>query len=155
MLDAFALVTLARDEPAAGEVEALLRRGDCVVTAVNLAEVLDQFGRVMGQSPERLETELSPLLGGALTVVSVDQRIAWRAAELRRRHYASRASELSLADCVALAAVGPGDSLATADPPLARAAQAEALEVIRLPDSRGRQPPDAAEAPEAAAAPED
>jgi len=73
-------------------------------------------------------------------VVSVDERLAWRAAELRRRHYARRTSELSLADCVALAAVGSADSLATADAPLARAAQAEALEVVALPDSRGRRP---------------
>lgn len=140
MLDAFALVALTRAEPAADEVEVLLRREDCVVTAVNLVEVLDQLGRVLQQPPERLEAELSPLLDGVLSVVSVDRRVAWRAAELRRRHYVRRTSELSLADCVALAAVGPADSLATADPPLARAARDEALQVVALPDSLGRRP---------------
>lgn len=94
----------------------------------------------MGQPQERIQAELSPLLNDALAVVPVDERTAWRAAELRRRHYARRTSELSLADCLALAAVGAGDSLATADPPLARAGREEAQDVVALPDSRGRRP---------------
>ena len=48
-------------------------------------------------------------------------------------------SPLSLADCVLLAAAS-GASLATADPPLARAARAERIEVHPLQDSRGRRP---------------
>ena len=49
-------------------------------------------------------------------------------------------AEISLADCFLLAAVGHGDSVVTADGPVARAARAEGMDVIAVPDSRGRRP---------------
>jgi PIN domain nuclease of toxin-antitoxin system len=139
VLDAFALIALALDEPAAPEVEAILRGGSCNVSAVNLAEALDQLGRVHGRPMPELEAAFGPVLDEALTVAAADGAIAWRAAELRRRHYRRRQSELSLADCIALATARPGDQLATADRPLARAARAEEIDVVALPDSTGRR----------------
>ncbi|MFN8176110.1 MAG: PIN domain-containing protein [Solirubrobacteraceae bacterium] len=140
MLDAFALVALALDEPAAGEVEALIRRGTCSVSAVNLAEALDQLGRVHGHTQEALRAAFGPILGEAVVVLGVDEPTAWASAELRRRHHRRRHSELSLADCVALATAAAAGAIATADPPLAAAARAEGIDVIALPDSEGRVP---------------
>lgn len=140
VLDAFALVALALDEPAAAEVEATLRRGDCAVSAVNLTEAIDQLGRVHGHSHDGLRAAFGPVLGEELAVVAADESIAWRAAEMRRRHYRRRDSQLSLADCVVLSTTRRGDRLATADPPLARAARAEGIEVIALPDTAGLRP---------------
>lgn len=54
-VDAFALIALLRDEPAAGEVEGLLRRGEAAVTAINLAEALDVLERVDGVPRARLD----------------------------------------------------------------------------------------------------
>jgi PIN domain nuclease of toxin-antitoxin system len=140
VLDAFALVALALDEPAAAEVEATVRRGDCSVSAVNLAEALDQLGRVHGRTLEELRAAFAPVLGEVIAVVAADETVAWQAAELRRRHYRRRQSELSLADCMALAIVHRDDRLLTADPALALAARAEAIDVLALPDTTGRRP---------------
>jgi PIN domain nuclease of toxin-antitoxin system len=140
VLDAYALVALALDEPAAPEVEMTLRRGDSKVSAVNLAEAVDQLGRVHGHGTDQMRAAIEPVLGEALEVVDVDETVGWRAAELRGRHYRRRTSELSLADCIALAATGGGDTLATADPLLARAARTESIEVLALPDTAGRRP---------------
>jgi len=141
VLDAFALVALARDEPAAAEVEALLRRGEAVMTATNLGEALDQLHRVRGLPIEELQSQLTPLIGGAVVLLAVDAQLIWRAVELRGRHYQRRSSELSLADCVALAAAEPGvDRLATADAALAAAARTEGVELVGLPASDGRRP---------------
>lgn len=140
LLDAFALLALTLEEPAAGEVEAALRRGDCLMSAVNLAEAVDQLTRVHARDPAEVRNVLEPVLGELVVLRPVDAAVAWRAAELRRRHYRRRTSELSLADCVALASVTGADTLATADGPLARAARAEGLDVLALPDSTGRRP---------------
>lgn len=140
VLDAFALVALALDEPAAGEVETLLRRGDARVSAVNFAEAIDQLGRVHGRDGGELRAAFEPVVGEAFTIDPVDGASAWQAAQLRRRHYRRRSSELSLADSFALAAAITAGTLATADPPLARAARAEHVAVEALPDSSGRRP---------------
>ena len=140
VLDAFALVALALDEPAAAEVEATIRRGDCGVSAVNLAEAIDQLGRVHGGAEAALRGAFAPVLGAAVIVVPARRGRRLRAAELRRRHCRRREAELSLADCIALAIVRPGDRLVTADPALARAARGEAFDVLALPDSAGRRP---------------
>jgi PIN domain nuclease of toxin-antitoxin system len=140
LLDAFALVALTLDEPAAEEVELLIRNGGCSMSAVNLAEALDQLGRVHGRSAGELRAVFGPVLSESIVVVAADETIAWRAAGMRGRHYRRRSSELSLADCVALATVAAGDRLATADRALARAARAEGIEVLALPDTSGRRP---------------
>lgn len=139
LLDAFCVIALLRDEPAAGEVETLLRRGDAAVMAINLAEALDVLQRVEGVSRERLDDLTGSLTEEALTVLPVDEGIARDAAEVRARRYHRARAPLSLADCVLIAAAGDGDTIATADGPLLRAARAERVAVISLPDGRGRR----------------
>lgn len=133
-------MALAREEPAAAEVEIILRRGGSRVSAVNLAEAVDQLGRVHGHSPHQLREVFEPLFAGTVEVMDVTESSAWHAADFRRAHCRRRISELSLADCFVLAAAQAGDVIVTADPPLARAAETEGLEVVGVPDSRGRRP---------------
>jgi predicted nucleic acid-binding protein len=140
LLDAYALVALATDEPAAAAVEELLRGGAIAITAVNLAEAIDVAQRVQGVQPDDVRDAIEPLVGGVLRVVPVGEDEAWRAASLRLRHYDRRTSALSMADCFLLAAAGVGDGIATSDPPLAVAARLESIEVVALPDSSGRLP---------------
>lgn len=64
------IVALALDEPAAAKVEATLRRGDCAVSAVILAEALDQLGRVHGHGAAELGATFAPVLDAALAVVA-------------------------------------------------------------------------------------
>ena len=140
VLDAQALVALTLDEPGAGEVESILRRGDVKVTAVNLAETIDVLGRVAKLDGARIRATFVPLLETAIGTVEVDQAMAWQAADLRRRHYHARRSPLSLADCVCLAAAARESAIATADGALARAGRAEKIEVIALRDASGKRP---------------
>lgn len=141
VLDAFALVALARDEPAAQEVEDILRGGDVAISALNLGEAIDVLGRVHEIDAWELTEGVRVLEAEVLRVLPVDSPVAHRAAQIRSRHYRRRGSELSLADCVALASVDALDTqLATADPALAKAARMESVEVIPLPDSSGNRP---------------
>jgi PIN domain nuclease of toxin-antitoxin system len=133
LLDAYALIALLAEEPAADEVESLLRRGVAAITAVNLAEALDVLQRVEGVSRERLEELTTPLVGERMALVTIDEQIARDAADIRARRYHRTRSPLSLADCILMAATGESDALATADGPLIRAAEAENLRVTVLP----------------------
>ena len=132
LLDAFALIALLADEPAADEVEALLRGGEAAMTAVNLAEALDVLQRVQGISFERLQTLTTPLVGERIKLLPIDEPIARRAADIRARRYQRTSAPLSLADCILLAATGESDRLATADGPLIRVAEAEKVQVSAL-----------------------
>ncbi len=132
LLDAFALIALLAEEPAAGEVEALLRRGDAAITGINLAEALDVLQRVQGISRERLEAVTVPLVSDRMTLLAIDERIARDAADIRARYYHRTRAPISLADCILLAATGEDDALATADGPLIRVAEAENLKVRKL-----------------------
>jgi hypothetical protein len=80
---------------------------------------------------------LGSVLGDVIGVVSPDERVAWRAADIRRRHHRRCASPIALADCFALATVGTEETLATADPDLARI---ESIDVVALLDTNGRRP---------------
>jgi ribonuclease VapC len=141
LLDAFALIALLRDEPAADEVETILRRGEAAMSAVNLAEALDVLQRVDGIERARLEELTGPLLRESVALWAVDERTARDGAEVRARHYHRTRAPLSLADCLLLAAARGADAaVASADRPLARAARAEDVEVVALPDVRGRRP---------------
>lgn len=133
LLDAFALIALLAEEPAADEVEALLRRGEAAITAVNLAEALDVLQRVEGITRERLESVTMPLVAERMTFVAIDERIARDAADIRARRYHRTRAPVSLADCILLAATGESDSLVTADGPLIRVAEAENVQVRALP----------------------
>lgn len=140
VLDAFALVALARDEPAAQEVEDLLRSGQAAISALNLGEAIDVLGRVHDIDHRELSEGMRVLEAEVLNVLPVNGPVAHRAAQLRSRHYRRRGSELSMADCVALASADSKDRLATADPALAEAARKENIEVVALPDSNGNRP---------------
>ncbi|HEY7932480.1 MAG TPA: hypothetical protein VID48_01535, partial [Solirubrobacteraceae bacterium] len=61
-----------------------------------------------------------------------DERIARDAADLRARHYHRVRTPVSLADCILLAATRQSDTLATADKPLIRVAEAENVPVVAL-----------------------
>jgi uncharacterized protein with PIN domain len=139
-LDAYALVALLTDEPAAEEVEQLLRGGHARVVVANLAEAIDISQRVRGLANVR--SILEPLLSTrTIDVVGSTEAEAWSAASLRGRHYDRKTSALSLADCQLLAhAIDEAGSIATSDPPLARSARAEGVTVLALPDSSGRRP---------------
>jgi ribonuclease VapC len=141
LLDAFALVALLRDEPAADEVEAILRRGDTAMSAVNLAEALDVLQRVDGVDRPRLDAVTGPLINESVRLLVVDEATARDGADVRARRYHRTRSPLSLADCLLLAAaLQTQAAVATADRPVARAARAEGIELTALPDSRGRRP---------------
>ena len=133
LLDAFALIALLAGEPAADQVEALLRSDEAAITAVNLAEALDVLQRVQGIASERLEEVTTPLVGERMKLIPIDERIARDAADVRARRYHRTRAPLSLADCILLAATGKSDALATADGPLIRAAEAENIQVRKLP----------------------
>jgi predicted nucleic acid-binding protein len=137
----YALVALLVDEPAAAEIEELLRHRDCAVALVNLAEAVDITCRVHGVQEEEVRGTLEPLIASAkISPVAPSEATAWRAARLRIRYYGSKTRPLSVADCFLLASVREEDSIATSDPPLAEVARAEGIEVIPLPDSTGRRP---------------
>ena len=132
LLDAFALIALLANEPAAEEVEVLLRRGDVAMTAVNLAEALDVLQRVQRVSNERLAELTAPLVGERITLLSVDEPLARKAADIRARRYHRTRSPVSLADCILLAATGASDELATADRPLLHVAGLEHVQTKAL-----------------------
>jgi PIN domain nuclease of toxin-antitoxin system len=140
LLDAYALVALLADEPAAVEVERILRTGDAAVTVVNLAEAIDVTSRVHRVAENDIRTALEPLLGTAVAVVAQGEAAAWCAAELRRHYYERRSTPLSLADCLLLAAIGDADEVATADPAVSQVARSEGRRVVALPDSAGTRP---------------
>ena len=132
LLDAFALIALLAEEPAAEQVETLIRRGDTAITPINLAEALDVLQRV-GQIPrERLQTLTTPLIGEHIKLAQIDEQIARDAADIRARRYHRTRCPLSLADCILLAATGSSDTLATADRALIRTAEAENVTVTAL-----------------------
>ena len=141
LLDAYALVALVADEPAADEVETLLRAGDARAVVVNVAEAIDVLTRVRRVPADGVRDALEPLfITRVVAPVVSGEPEAWRAAELRARHYDRKSRALSLADCFLLAhALGAGDEIATADPALAAAARAEDLGVVALRDSTGRR----------------
>lgn len=141
LLDAYAVVALVADEPAAQEVEKLLRAGESRVLVANLAEAIDVTQRVHGVPAVETRYVIEPLLGETLVPVVSEARHAWHAVELRGRHYDRRERPISLTDCFLIAhAVDANEEIATADAPLAVAARAEGVEVVALPDRRGLKP---------------
>jgi predicted nucleic acid-binding protein len=133
LLDAFALIALLTEEPAADEVEAIMRRGETAMPAINLAEALDVLQRVQGVSRKRLDTITAPLLGESIALLPVDEQIARDAADIRARRYHRTQAPVSLADCVLLAAARTSDELATADAPLIAVARQEGVRIRELP----------------------
>ena len=140
LLDAAALIAFLRGEPAQGEVEEILREPDASISAVNLAEVVDQLVRRGGLAPEQVEAVLAGLLDDALEVLACETSHALQAGNLRARHYHRRSAPLSLGDCVLLATAQAAGVVVSSDRVLLAIARAEGLDVRALPDSQGRRP---------------
>ena len=111
-LDAYGLIALLPDEPAAQEVETILRRGDAAITAVNLAEALGVVQRIEKIHGGRLAELTMPLVGDRMTLIPITEQIARDAAAIRARRYHRTRVPISLAERILLAATGPGDQLA-------------------------------------------
>lgn len=136
VLDAYAVVAYLRDEPAAIQVSRLLADGDTSLTAVGLAEVLDQLIRVAGADEEDAALDLAQL--GLLETTSADSALGAAAGRLRARHYHRTRCAVSMADCVAAeAARRSAEPLATSDPHLLDVCHRERISVIVLPGSDG------------------
>lgn len=130
LLDAFALIAFLDGEPAAADVESLLVRGDAAISAVNLAEAAQRKLRMSSVTLPELQEVTRSL---PVAVIPYSEVHAWRAAELRARHYRRRESEVSLADCCLVAVATPADRVATADPAVLRMAAAEGIGTVELP----------------------
>jgi predicted nucleic acid-binding protein len=141
LLDAYPIVAYLVAEPAADEVRDLLAAGDASATAMNIAEAVDVACRVYGASEPKVRGAIELLVASGLLAVAVPgTAAAFRAAQLRIAYYRRRERTLSLADCFLLAAPGPDDRVATADPAIAEVARAEGIGLVSLPDSSGRRP---------------
>lgn len=138
LLDAYALIAFVRGEGAAPPVAGLLRSGEAAIPSINLAEVIDQLVRRFGVPYEAVREVVDGLTAQGLSVLHTDDATPWAAARLRARHYQRRSRPLSLADCVLLAFAGSSDAIATADRPVIATATDEGIDVVPLPDSRGR-----------------
>ena len=140
LLDAYALIALLADEPAANEVGPLIAGGSVAVTAPNLAEAADRLGRGYGIAVSRTRAAVESLEQAAdLRLAAAEPRHAWRAAELRVKHYHRVRRPLSMGDCLLLAMTSDHDQLATADPYVLRTASEEQIAWIALADSSGRR----------------
>lgn len=140
LLDAYALIALVAEEPAAGEVEELLRRGGCQVSVVNVAETVDVTHRIHALGIDEIRDVLEPLFLEQIAVIEPNEGHAWRAAEIRGLYYHHDARPISLADCFLLAHASDDGAVATSDPPVAEVARSEGIEVVALPDLSGQRP---------------
>jgi uncharacterized protein with PIN domain len=140
VLDAYALTALLAGEPAANEVGELISGARTAVTAPNLAEAVDRLGRIHGIAVERTRAAVESLEQSIdLHVRAAERPHAWRAAELRIKHYHRARRPLSVGDCLLLAMTSEQDQVATADPHVLAVAGAERIEWIALSDSQGRR----------------
>jgi PIN domain nuclease of toxin-antitoxin system len=138
-VDANAVLALLRDEPAAGDVEGLLR-AQPLISAVNMAEVVDVFVRTGGSFPA-LADAYDRLRSAGLRIAPADEEISMSAGEIRARYYHRTNAALSMADCFALATSNTFHTdLATSDPAVVRLAREIGFGVHALPDSTGRTP---------------
>lgn len=140
LLDAYALIALVADQPAAAEVQKLIRGGGCRASVVNVAETVDVSHRVLTLKIAEIREVLDPLFLDEVALVEPEESHAWSAAELRSRYYDRGNRAISLADCFLLAHASEDGAVATSDPPVAEVARAEGIEVVALPDSSGQRP---------------
>lgn len=140
LLDAYALTALLANEPAAEEVGELIAAGKAAVPAPNLAETADRLARVHGIAVSRTRSAVEALEQSTdLHVRALERPQAWRAAELRAKHYHRSDRPLSLGDCLLLAMSGEEDRVATADPHVLATANEEQIGWIALANSQGRR----------------
>ena len=129
LLDAYALIAFLRGEGSAHDVRRLLESRDCAIPTVNLAEASQRVTRRGAMARTELEYVVSAL---PITIVPFTQAHAWRAAELRARHYRPEDSDVSLADCCLVAVATPVDRVVTADQAVLRMAEAEGIATVEL-----------------------
>lgn len=142
VIDANALTALLFSEPAAEEVNALLKEDPSYIASVNLAETYDHAIRLRSVDRGDLDQIVDELVSrGRLSIVPIDDPIARRAGELRANHYHRTSRDVSMADCIAAAtSEGLTLALATSDPDMVAMAREIGVEVIPLPDSKGKRP---------------
>jgi len=140
LLDTNAVLSLLWDEPGADEVTELLRGGDCALSPACLSEVVDKLVRGAGDSQASVAAKLLPLIDEVVAMPPIEAPIGWRAGELRAQHYRRAGDDLSQVDCLLLATARSGDRIATSDGPLAKVASGMGIEIVVLPDSKGRRP---------------
>jgi PIN domain nuclease of toxin-antitoxin system len=132
VLDAYALIALTLDEPAAEEVARILREGDAAMTSVNYGEALDQLVRARRIPEPRVRAVLEPLLDGPLARIDVGFGIVGDAVRLRVAHYHRERSPLSLSDCICLSAAGTSGAVATGDAAMLAVAELEGIAAVPL-----------------------
>jgi predicted nucleic acid-binding protein len=140
LLDASALIALLGGEPAASDVQTILRDGAAAMTTLNLAESVDRLERRYGIASARARPVIEGLLDDALTLVPLGPAEAWRAAEIRAGHYHRTRCPISLADAVLIASAEASRTVASADRHVLAVAASEGIATTQLPDSRGRRP---------------
>lgn len=139
-LDAYTVVAYLCDEPAADAIEPIITRPS-VVSALNLAEVVDRLMRIHAWEPDDLYSTLAIMERAGMRVLPVTDDLAIEAGLLRARHSHGSRCAVSMADCVAAAtALREKVPLATSDPALVAVMRAEGGEVLPLPDSKGSMP---------------
>jgi len=127
-------------DAAADEVSTALEGRECGVSVVNVGEVLDVLIRVHRTPVEDASEALDRFLADVARPIQATRALAEQAALLRARHYHRRDRDVSLADCFAIATAQPDAEIATSDTAIAHVARAEGLDVIALPNPRGRRP---------------
>jgi PIN domain nuclease of toxin-antitoxin system len=132
VLDAYALIALLLDEPAADEVDRILRSGDAAVTSVNYGEALDRLVRARRIPEPRVRAAFEPLLDASLRRIDVGFSVVETAARLRAKHYHRERRPLSLADCICVASAGSDGAVATADEAILAMAEAEGIRSVAL-----------------------
>lgn len=136
VLDAYAVVAYFVGERAQPHVADVLSSGECALTAVGLAEVIDRIVRVEGFAREELAADLRRL--ALADPIVIDETVGVQAGQLRARHYHRRTRAVSMADCVAATAARLFDEpLATSDPHLLDLCHEEQIPTIVLPGSDG------------------
>jgi len=137
LFDAYALLAVLLDEPAAAEVLEHLERPGAAITSVNAAEVLDRLCRA-GASDDEAEAELASF--GA-SILHPSERAVIKAGLLRGKYYDRATCCVSLADCIGAAcALDLQVPFATADGPLAHVVRSENGIVVALSDTSGKRP---------------
>ena len=140
VLDAQGVIAVLRNEPARDRVVELMR-GRTLLSAVSLAEVVDQMVRISHVPYPRLSGDLGLLRLSGLAIVSEDEGVARNAGRIRAEHYHRTRCPLSLGDVAAAAtALDRKSPLATSDRALAAVVRVEGGTVIDLPDRAGRVP---------------
>lgn len=127
ILDASLLIAFITGEQGGERTRELLREERCGIAATNLAESVDVLLRIHGATLEELQRGLKPVFAHSLTVIPLDEHIAWRAGEIRARRIARKKRPISHADAVLLATPTLDDLLVTQDEEVVRVAKLEQI----------------------------